>query len=1118
MSNLKKAFDYLLFFFFIIAGHTPVFAQVTVSADNTAIKQIILQIEKNNGYSFFYSDDALDLDREVTVNIQNESIEAALNKVFAGTNIRYAIGKDKQILLTTEPVTQLSKKYFGIVTDANYEEPITGASIAVKGTRTATFTDVDGKFSIEAPAGSTLLITYIGYAPEEVKLGENTDLRIIIQEAVKSLDEVVVVGYGTTLRKNLTTAISTVKTENIAKSAVSNVSQMLLGRAAGLQATISSPQPDGYVNLSIRGQGTPIFIVDGIMMPAGSLEIGSGKTAMPNAIDRSGLTGLNPSDIESIEVLKDAAAAIYGIGSADGVILITTKKGTMGVPKIVYDANFSIVQNMSYLEPLNAQDYMNIVNTFGKENYLLNHNQYPYGNVPYDNQWTPLFSAHEIEKAQTTDWLDCVLKTGYMSNHNITITGGTEKFKYYLGGNYYNYKGSIANAGLEKYTLRTNISSQLFPFLKLTAILNLNQNNYLNSSIGPDVGIGDHGLGALDAALSYPSNLPIKDADGQYTIYRNFPNPEALLDINDKTKTNGYYVNLSADINIIKNMLTVKLLYGINSENGNRSLYIPSDLYFSQMYKSRGNLGYTKRANRTLEATASFQKEFGSFLRVDAVVGVGQYFEDWTGLEVYYENVNDQINSDNIAAADGPFYPTSWRGANEKRSQFGRVSFDFLDRYTISGTLRRDGTDKFFPDSKYALFPSISAAWKISEESFLKNVRFVNLLKLRISYGKTGRDNLGTAVYGLFSPASNYIKFNGNAITYIPYLMNGANYPDVGWEKSTMKNIGLDFSLLNDRISGGVDVFRNDNTRLLGTDNTAPLSLLYTRPVNGGHYKREGWETTINTMNIKTDNFQWNTTLTLSHYSSIWIERMSNYDYTEYQIRENEPMNRYYYYNTIGVINMDKSNMPESQKSLPTNAQLPGCPIIEDKNNDGIISIEDVYMEDLDPDIYIGFGNRFVYKNFDLDVFLYGQFGISKYNMAYDWANPGYLGDTNPRNTNHYAFLLWNSQTNPNSSSPGIAFARMGALPGAAGTNIGWQDASFVRVRNITLGYNLEKHQMKAVGRYISNLRLFVDIQNPFVITGFDGIDPEIRQSGGGRGRALYPQTRTYSLGLKVSF
>lgn len=1123
----------LIFFFLLLssnlvwAGQT--YAQITslnLELNNVPLEEVFDAVRRQSEFEFFYNNDQVDTSVKVSVKAKNADITTVLGQALPISyeykiNDRYIlINKRKEVapVVTPQPQQQTKKTITGKITDKNGEF-IIGANIIEQGTTNGTITDIDGNFSLQVENDAVLHISYIGYLAQEIQTTGRTSFNITLLEDTKALDELVVVGYGLISRKNLTTSISTVKTDNISKAAASNMSQLLLGRAAGLSATVTSPQPGGNVNLSIRGAGAPIYVVDGVMMPNNSLEIDAGKTGVPSSIDRAGLGGLSPTDIESIEILKDASASIYGIGAANGVVLITTKKGKTGKPKVVYDGNFSVVENQSFLTPLNAQDHMNLANVFNKENYLYNHNQYPYGDAPYDNKWIPLFSAVDIANAETTNWLDYIFKTGSISNQNISITGGNDLFKYYFGGNYYNYEGSVANAGMERFALRTNVSSQLLSFLKLTAIVNVNQNNYKNSSVGGDTGNqGDHGSGALQSALSYPSYLSLRDSNGQYTIYQNFPNPEAMLSINDRTKTNGYYTNLFVDIDVIKNILAVKFLYGINSENANRSVYLPSDLYFGQMYKSRGNLGYSKRKNQTIEATVSFQKEFKDLLRLDGVVGMGKYLEDYSGMAVSYENINDQINNDNIAAADGPFYPSSYKGANEKRSQFVRASVDLLDRYVLSGTIRRDGTDKFFPDSKYAYFPSVSFAWKISNEKFLQYISIINLLKIRGSYGQTGSDNLGTSLYGLYSPSNNHIKFDGNSVTYIPYLMIGADYPDVGWEKSTMKNIGVDFSICKDRVSGSFDLFRNDITRLLGSAPTAPLSMLGTRPINGGHYKREGWDASINTTNIQNSEFKWNSLFTFSRYNLLWIERMPNYDYQEYQKQKNEPMNAYYYYNVIGVINIDKSNMPESQKSLPAEAQLPGSAIIEDKDGNGRITIDDIYMDNAVPDIYLGFGNTFIYKNFDLDIFMYGQFGLKKYNYSYAWALPGSLAMLNPPNSNEYAFTIWNSQTNPNGSRPGIASTKTIALPGNANTNRDIQDASFLRVRNMTLGYNLVGRKLGSLGKYIDNIRLFADVQNPFIFTNFDGFDPEIKISGGSKGKAEYPQTRTYSFGLKVTF
>ncbi|HHV84295.1 MAG TPA: SusC/RagA family TonB-linked outer membrane protein [Petrimonas sp.] len=1125
-SIKKRSNNYLkgvFLFLFLFSVSTAIQAQnqkITISQKQTTILSVFEEIEKQTNMKIAYNEKAIDVNKSISIDVTKKTLPETLSAVLKGTNMTFKI-QGKQIMIvpimTANSDENIARKYSGTVIDENGLS-IIGANIVQKGTTNGTITDTEGKFSLSVPIGSILTVSYIGYITQEIKVDNHTNLQITLVEDAKSLSEVVVVGYGIMNRKNVTTAISTVKPENISKAAVSNVSQMLMGRAAGLTANLQSPQPGGDVSLSIRGSGTPVFVIDGVMMPSGSLEVGTGHTEMMQSIRRGGLAGLNPSDIESIEILKDASAAIYGIGAANGVVLITTKNGSEGKLNITFESNWSAVKNYPYLKPLNSQDYMNMANVFNKENYLLVNNMYPYGPNTYDNKWTPSFYPHQIEAAQTTNWLDYVIKNGSISNQNISISGGNKTFKYYLSGNYYNHNGTVINSGMERLALRTNISAQLFPFLRLTTIVNLNQNNYTNSSAEGGNTWSDVLVGSLQNALAYPPLLPIKGNDGKYTIFQNRSNPADMARMNDRTQTDGYYVNFAADVDIIKDMLSARLMYGSNKENGNRDFYLPSDFYFFSMYKSRGHLGYTERRNETVETTVSFKKQFGKWAKVDVVAGMGRYLNKGQSLDVDYENANDVIAGDNVSTANGPFYPESGRYANERRSQFVRASVDLLDNYVITSTLRRDGTDKFFPDKKYALFPSVSIAWKLSNESFMKNFKWLEMFKLRASYGQTGLDNLGSSMYSTYTRADQYVKFSENTVTYIPFRLNGPDYPNITWEKTIMKDIGVDFALFNNRVWGSFDWFRNDVTDLLRNSNAPLLSMTPTIPMNYGHYYRRGWDATLNSINIENKGeFSWRSLLTLSHYNAFWIEREPEYYYQEYQIRNNEPMSAYYSYQQDGIINIDKSNMPESQRSLPAEAQQPGFPIIKDKNNDGQITVDDVYMENIIPDITIGLGNTFSYKNFDLDIFLYGQFGQMRSNYALNWASAGQLYMDNPRNNTDLSFNLWNSQTNPNGTLPGIAILKTVPMPGNAGINYIVQDASFVRIRDITFGYNIMGNSLGNFGRYIRNIRLFVNVQNPFTFTKFTGFDPEIYQ-GNGTSMAEHPMTRTFSTGAKINF
>ena len=1096
--------------------------KISLNLNNASLKVFFNEIEKQTEWTFSYRDSEIERKPGITLAVKDSPLADVLNSGLSPTGLLWKIVGDKIVITPshkdTAPQQDETVTVSGRLTDSRGEALIS-ASALVKGTTNGVVTDIDGKFSLTVHKGETIEFSCLGFLSQDYKALRTTTLEISLRDDSVLLEEAVAVGYGTTSRKNLTTAIATVKTENIAKSANSNVSQLLMGKAAGLRANISSPQPGGNVDISIRGGGTPIYIVDGIMMPGGSLEVGNGSIETPSSINRAGLAGLNPGDIESVEVLKDASAAIYGINAANGVILITTKKGAEGSPRVTLETSYSFVRNYKYLEPLTTTEYMNFANVFSKESYLLNHDMRPYGPNSYDGGWSPVFYPDQIASATNTNWLDYILKPGGINNHSLSVNGGSKYVKYYVGMNYYDQVGTVINSGMRRYTLRSNITAQIFPFMNLSTILNVFSNDFTNSNADGG-GAGGVGKDALQSALMFPPNYQVYDAEGNYMRYRSTANPAEMAMFNDNTKSSGWYVNLSTDIKLYKDILKFRGVYGFNRENTRRTLYIPTTMMWYEVAGvSRGHIGDASRDDQTLEGMLSYSQKFADIVGIDAMIGMGWYKQSGTGLEVDFKNANDNIGADNIAAAEGPFTPTSGRWENEKRSQFGRLAVDLLDRYIISASVRRDGTDKFFPGKKYAWFPSVSAAWKISSEKWMENIEWINLLKIRGSYGVTGRDNLGTSLYGLYTMAPSYVKFDNNSINYIPYIKSGADYPDVSWEKTRMLNLGIDFYFLDNRLYGSLDVFRNDVTDLLGTAPGEPLSMVGSRPVNYGHYYRSGWDAMINSVNIKNrGGFTWTSSLTLTQYNMYWVERTENYDYQEYQIREKEPMNAQYFYHVTGIINADRSNMPDSQLSLGENSQKPGYPIIEDRNNDGIITTDDIYMDDVLPKISIGFGNTFTWKNFDLDIFLYGQFGATKYNYAFQWANAGSLSYSPPQNSNQYAYQIWNSQTNTEGKLPGIATTRTDALPGNAGWDLGRENASFVRVRNITLGYTLDGNLLgKVLSKRVESIRFYFDAQNPFTFTKFSGVDPEI-YTGNSSSPAGYPMVRSFSLGAKFNF
>ena len=404
--------------------------RISLNLNDAPLKQLFTEIERQTDWKFSYRDSEIENRTKVTIHVDSATLAEVLNMELSKAGLQYTTVGDK-IVVTPKPAASDAVTVKGRVIDHD-GQPVISASAIIKGTKTGVVTDIDGQFSIDAHKGDVLEFSSLGYTNAEYKVQRNAIVEIRLEDDSVLLEEAVAVGYGTTSRKNLTTSVATIKTEKIAKSATSNMSQMLMGQAAGLRANISSPQPGGNVDVSIRGGGTPIYIVDGIMMPSGSLEVGNGTIETPNSINRAGLAGLNPGDIESIEVLKDASAAIYGINAANGVILITTKKGAEGAPRVTLESSYSFVRNYKYLEPLSSTEYMNFANVFSKESYLLNHDMKPYGINDYDGGWSPVFYPDQIASATNTNWLDYIMKPGSINNHSLSLNGGNKYIKYYV--------------------------------------------------------------------------------------------------------------------------------------------------------------------------------------------------------------------------------------------------------------------------------------------------------------------------------------------------------------------------------------------------------------------------------------------------------------------------------------------------------------------------------------------------------------------------------------------------------------------------------------------------------------------------------------------------------------
>lgn len=1012
----------------------------------------------------------------------------------------------------------------GKITEVANGNPLPGANIIIKGTTRGTITDIDGNYSIEANnENDTLVISSIGFLSEEISINGRNSIDVALVQDVLTMEEIVVVGYGTIVKQNLTTSVAKVNTDDVPKAANNSVSQLLFGRAAGLKTTQQSAEPGGRIDLSIRGRGNPLIVVDGVAYPSDELNPSSGLVSMNN-VTRGGIANINPDDIESIEILKDASASIYGIGASNGVVLITTKKGKEGKLKVTYNGSRSSVENLPYIEPLSPADYMTHWNQFSKDYYWASKNMEPFGSLtPRIPIGMTLYSDEEIENAPVaTDWLGQVLRTGSIDNHNINITGGNERIVYYVSGNYFNQEGTIVNSDLERYLGKASMTVNLNKFLKLNATLNATRSNYTNGMSGyQSAGVGAQGYGALQAAIAYPTLLPVKDSIGNYSKFQLIGNPVSLLSIEDQTQQSALFANASLDIEIIPEMLSAKILYGNNSETSLRTFFVPSSVFFNMMNQARAAVDNSQRQSQTITGTITYNENFADFLDVNLLVGYEQNTTDYLFNAMSASGMLDAMSYYNMGAAPNRDLLYSKKGVDKKRSYFTRSNFNILDRYLVSLTYRYDGIDKFFPDNKYAGFPSASVGWKISNEPFLKNQSFIDLLKIRASYGVTGdASGVSTAAYGTFSPDTrDQAYFDNGATIFTPYYLTAMDLPDLEWQKTVVTNVGFDFGFFKNRISGSFEIFQDKITNLLNSKTTSQLSILSNIYTNGGQQIRTGYDFALRTVNVATKSFQWDMVLNISHYKYRWEERYSNMGLQSY-VNEKDPVNAIYVYPTDKIIQIGDF-IPASQRTFGNGQSAkPGCPIFVDRNSDDSITNADVVMYNTDPSLIIGFGNNFKYKNFDLGVFFYSQLGAKDFNNAYAWSSAAYFGQGNVNGTTAAVKDSWSSE-NPDGTLPGASFDEY-ALGLSARPDVTVQSKDFIRCRNITFGYT---YKPSGNFKYFTSLRIYADIQNPFIITNYKISDPEsLILDDNGKvlttkgGVAQYPMSRTYSFGINLNF
>ena len=1008
---------------------------------------------------------------------------------------------------STESVMQVEVTLTGRVTD-DQGEGIAGANVVIKGTATGTITDFEGNYKVNVPGpGTVLVFSFIGYQSIEKQVGNQTTLDVLLPEDVQALSEVVVVGYGTVKKSDLTGSVATIKADAVKEFPVASIDQALQSRVAGVNVTQTSAAPGGGLSVRIRGANSinsgsePLYVIDGFPVVPDNDAFGtSGNRTSGNA-----LSSINPNDIESIEILKDASAtSIYGSRGSNGVVLITTKRGKAGEAKIEYDGSYSFQTIANEIDRMNATEYAQYRNL-----------------LEASRGEAPMFSEAEIAAlGEGTNWMDEVVRTGRIQNHQVAISGGTKDSRYAFTGNYFENEGIVKGSGFERYGARLNLDNNLLDdFLTLTASLSFNRTISQNQSTDRQTP-GDGGI--IINALGLDPTVPVRDSNGNFLL----ASYDGRFDINPVQEAESLYDQDFANRFLGNTGLTFNLAEGLNFKtsigadiyNANRITFYGPGTFLGR--QRQGNLQNFSRYSTNLlnENIFSYNKEFGPDHVIDVVAGYTYQHVTNRFTSVDTRNVSG-TDVDNIQLQDGISVqiPQSGREESVLKSILSRVNYKFKDRYLLTLTLRRDGASVFGDANKWANFPSVALGWRIIDEPFFANVPVLSELKLRTSYGITGNSNV-SPFESLAGLGSNNFLFGGELVRGTVDLR--LSNDELRWESTRMFNVGVDFGIFEGKLTANLDYFITRTDDLL-LNIALPPSLGFNSILkNSGSLENRGFELGLNYVAVNNNDFRWdiagnisilrNEIIDLGSSTPFFAEMLNSHlGVTGSWVEEGLPIGVWRGYRYTGIW--------QNQQEIDNNASLPGdrpgYPRYEDANGDGRITPDDfVIIGDPNPDFTWGFNTTFRYKQFDLGIFLRGVHGNEVRNLQ-----ASELGDGVQR-INQIREVLTDSWSpdNPGGSRP-IIDANRDFANSFRDSDFFIEDGSFVRVQNIALGYTMPG---KGVVR---SARVYVSAQNPFLFTNYSGFDPEVNNQGQNNlNRAddydAYPRARIFTMGVNLGF
>ena len=1038
------------------------------------------------------------------------------------------------ILLMTTVGAQAQMKVSGKVYD-NHGETIPGVTVLIKGTTIGTITDADGAYQLEVNKGDVLVFSYIGMKTESIEITDQTTLDVTLQPDVIGVDEVVVVGYGTKTKEELTGAVSSVSSSQLKVSNESNVIGRLQGQVSGVTIT-SANTPGGSATIRIRGIGTindanPLYIIDGVPAAPGN--------------------NISPGDIESISVLKDASsAAIYGTRGANGVVIITTKRGHINQqPNINFSIRTGLSKAVNQYDMLNTHEYADAVwLSFKNRGVAPVHAQYGSGPTPVipdyilpagamegDPATDPAlynYPSYVIFKAnkEGTDWYDEIYRNAFVQEYNLSVSGGSKKATYAFSGNYLDEDGILINTNFKRYTFRMNSDAKFKSWLKvgesLQAVYTEQKGNMHNDSEGSPISF----------AYRAQPIIPVYDIMGHYAGSRapemgNAKNPVAMLDRakNDIGKWARVIGNIYGEITLLKG-LTAKTLFGYNYGQWNSKNYILPSYEDSEPNKTNGlNVGSSYSFQWNWSNTLNYNTTFGGKHRLNVILGT-------EAIENYWEYMNASRRS---YFAETPEYMQLSSGESNKENSgnasewslfsiFGRVNYDLKGRYFIEATVRRDGSSRFSAANRYGTFPAASAAWAISEEDFMSGTRsWLDMLKLRLGWGIAGNDGIGNynsyTTYNADPYKSSYAIDGSNTQATSGFKPLALGNEDVTWETTKTINLGLDANFFNNSLTFSLDLWKRNTSDMLFMEPIPDVKGVVRPPfVNIGEMENKGFDIEIGYSNSSADGkFTYSAILTLSHYKNKIIKLSGDPDrtidagvnrqmvYTRFANGTEFP--EFYGYVVEGIFQTQE----EANAHPPygtTNYNQPGHFKFKDIDGNGVIDPDDrTFIGSPHPDLTGGLNIDLGYANFDLTMFFYGSVGNKLVNYVNRWIDYGMFNGGLSKDA---LYKSWGSpylDDNANATLPMLDQSDISQQPSTAFV----EDASYLRMKTFQIGYTLPKNILSNV---FSKLRVYAQITNVFTLTGYSGLDPEYNSSGSGMGidHGSWPTPRQFMFGVNV--